>query len=525
MVTRIRDALLRTPLGTVAGVAALLAGAGAVVMSTALQQRTAARVLGPDAPLDAGAFDPADIDANNSPTLDRNPARPGNLAVTNRIDTPRFACALHVSFDGGVSWSRTRIPLPPAEEPKCFAPDLGFARDGTLHVSFVTLQGRGNVPHAVWTATSTDGGRTLSKPVKALGPLAFQVRLVVDRRAPDRVYLTWLQGRDIGFLRFSRPGNPIMSMRSDDGGTTWRPPVRVSNPARARVIAPSPALGPKGQLYVLYLDLGDDRLDYEGGHNGEGGPPYRGRYRLVLGRSIDGGRSWGESVADAGIMPIGRFVVFFPPYPSIAVDQRSGRVYAAYHDARLGDSDVWLWSLAGDGGTDWRGPVRVNDTRTRDGTTQYMPRLAVAPGGRVDVAYYDRRRDRADVANGVTLQSSDDEGRSFGPSLALSTRAFDSRIGFGGKHGLADLGSRLGLVSDDRRALAVWTDTRAGTRATNKQDLARAFVAFSAPERLSATAKDLLRYGGLALVLLGLVVLARVLTGVRVRSERVAAAR
>ena len=235
---------------------------------------------------------------------------------------------------------------------------------------------------------------------------------------------------------------------------------------------------------MLYPDLAGDTLDYEGAHNGEGGPPYGGRYRLVLGRSI-------------------------------AVDQRDGRVYAAFHDARLGDPDVWLWSLAGDGSRDWRGPVRVNDTRRGDATAQYMPRLAVAPNGRVDVAYYDRRGDEANVLNRVSLQSSDDAGRSFGPALSLSSERFDSRIGFGAKHGLPDLGSRLALMSDDRRALAVWTDTRAGTRATNKQDLARAFIAFSAPARLSPLATAALRLGAVALVLLGLAALLRARSAAR----------
>ena len=33
--------------------------------------------------------------------------------------------------------------------------------------------------------------------------------------------------------------------------------------------------------------------------------------------------------------------------------------------------------------------VRVNDNATGDATDQYLPILAVAPSGRVDVAYYD----------------------------------------------------------------------------------------------------------------------------------------
>ena len=499
------------------GLSLLVLGAGAVLVSTGYDDLPAAGVLGGDAPVNAGAGNLADIRSHNSPTLVRNPVRAGNVTISNRVDTPQFGCVLHVSFDGGAKWTQTPIPLPKGEGPKCFAPDAAFASDGTLYLSFATLKGRGNVPNAVWTARSGDGGRSISKPARAGGRLRFQVRLAVDPEDSRRIHLTWLKADDVGFLKFTETGNPIQSIRSDDGGATWHRPVRVSNPSRARAIAPVPVVGPKGELYVLYLDLGEDRLDYEGGHRGKGGAPYQGRFRLVLARSRDGGKAWAESVVDHRIKPIGRFVVLIPPYPSLAVDRRDGRIYAAFHDARLGDPDVSLWSLP-PGRTKWKGPTRVNDTATGDGSWQYMPQLAVAPNGRVDVVYYDRRSDRDGVMNHVLLQSSVDSGETFIPSTRLSSKPFDSRIGFGAKNGLPDLGSRLALLSDERRALAVWTDTRAGTRATNKQDLSRAVVAFSDPPRLSKALEYGLRYGGLVLAVLGLVTLASALLSARARS-------
>jgi len=116
-------------------------------------------------------------------------------------------------------------------------------------------------------------------------------------------------------------------------------------------------------------------------------------------------------------------------------------------------------------------PTRVDETEKRDGTSQYMPKLAV------------------------------------GPSLRLSSEAFDSRIGFGAKEGLPDLGSRLGLLSSDQQALGVWTDTRAGTPKTQKQDIARNRVVFSSSAELSRTDQQRLRYGGLGLGAVGLALL------------------
>ena len=490
--------------------ALLLLGAGALLLSFAFSASPAPEQLGPTVPVNPGATDKADIAAHNSPTVVRSPKDPRRLAIANRIDSPHYSCALHVSSDGGATWTQRPVPAPRGER-VCYAPDIAFSADGTLYMSFVTLRGLGNVPNAAWLVRSRDGGRTLERPRKVLGRLAFQVRLAADPQRPRGLYMTWLQGTGVGVYSFEAPGeNPIRAMRSDDGGVTWLASTRASSPDHGRAVSPSPAVGPNGELYVLYLDLGDDRLDYEGGHEGRGGPPYGGRWRLALARSRDRGQTWQHSTVEEALVPTERFVVFVAPFPSLAVDPRSGRLYASFEDGRLGDADVWVWSLP-KGGGGWEGPTRVNDTSRRDRTTQYRPKLAVAPDGRLDVVYYDRRADRRNVMNEVSFQSSFDHGKSYTDRLRLSDRAFNSRIGFGDERGMPEIGSRLGLVSTDSRALAVWTDTRAGTAASNKQDLGQALVAFSEPARLSDPVKYLLRFGGLLLCLAGVVVVARVL--------------
>jgi hypothetical protein len=435
----------------------------------------------------------------------RDPAAPEVLAVANRVDTPRYSCALDVSGNGGQTWSAVRIPIPAGEEPKCYAPDVTFASDGTLYMSYVTLRGAGNVPHAAWIVHSTDRGRTMSAPERLLGPLAFQVRLASDPARPRRLYLTWLQSSGTGLYRYSSPGNPIEVMRSDDGGLHWSSPARVSSPTRQRSVSPVPVVGAYGVLYVLYLDLGGDALDYEGAHGGSGGPPYAGRFSLVLGRSRDGGATWQETVVERSIVPTRRFIVFLAPFPSLAVDRRSGRIYAAYEDGRLGDPDVYVSSLAPGAGA-WSRPVRVNDTPVHDHTSQYLPALAVAPGGRLDVIYFDRRADPHNTLSAVSLQSSYDGGRTFSPHVTLSNRRFSSQVGSGSELGLPDLGSSLALDSTDSQALAAWTDTRAGTVLSNKQDITFARASFSNPASLGDTARNLLRYGGLAAVVIGLAV-------------------
>jgi hypothetical protein len=459
---------------------------------------------GASTPVDAAAAgDPGDINSNNSPTLAQNPRRRADLAVVNRIDTPRYSCALHVSHDDGAGWTPLEIPIPAGEERKCYAPDIAYAADGRLYVAYVTLKGTENRPHAVWLARSDDGGRTLSPPRRVSGPLAFQVRIATDPRRAGRLYLTWLQARTVGLFLFPGLDNRIVATRSDDGGRSFSPLTRVSSDRRVRVLAPAPAVGPGGALYVLYLDVGGDRLDYAGAHDSSGGPPYAGHFSLVLGRSTDGGRRWQESLVDDRVVPTRRFIPFLPPAPSLAVDPRDGRLYVAFEDGANQPADVHLWSLP-HGASRWSGPVRVNDTAADDRSTQYLPKLAVAPGGRLDVAYYDRRADPADHRNEVSVQSSFDAGRSFTPHAVVSDRSFDARIGAGSERGLPDIGSRLGLVSGPSGATVAWTDTRAGTIASNKQDIAVAEATVTRSGGLSASARRSLRYCAVALLLAAL---------------------
>jgi hypothetical protein len=499
------ESSLRVP-WVLAGLALVLLAVGAILISTAFNGHHESRRVGGDAPVNAGALNPLDLSSNNTPNLASNPANPANLVVASKIDSPTYSCALNVSFDGGGHWSQTQIPVPPSggHTPECYAPDASFGADGTLYVSFVTLAGRANAPHAAWLVSSRDGGQTLSPPIPTpLGADAFQLRVAADPRVPGRVYLVWMKASPpLVLYGFGSTSNPIEVVRSDNGGRNWGTPVQVSGSARTRVIAPAVAFGRHGELYVLYLDLQDDSLDYSGASGGQGGPPYSGQWQLVLARSLNRGASWTES-AVGSVAPTRRFIVYTPPFPSLAVDPGSGELYATFENARAGHSDVELWTLPA-GAKSWSQPELVNDTPASQATTEYLPKVAVAPNGRVDVVYYDRRADPTDTLNQVSLQSSYDHGKTFSRHLVLSDRPFSSRIGFGADRGLADLGGTLGLVSTPRHAMAVWADTRAGTTVTLKQDIARAVVAFNNPDRISSGLKTVLRIAAIALALLGI---------------------
>lgn len=408
--------------------------------------------------------------AQNSPMLLRNPKDANNLVVADRIDRPLRSGILHVSRDGGRTYKDVSLKLPPGDA-LGFAPEIAFDNNGRLTVAFMTVPPGEAIPNGAWVESSTDGGETLSNPTTVAGPLAFQLRLAANP-ADGRLYVTWLQAEDAAVPRdatcvpcFSRTGLPIMAKSSADGGQTWSAATRVSDQARARVGAATPAVGPDGSVYVLYQDFKDDKDDWEN----LGTPPYKGNYELVLAKSIDQGQSFSPgTVVDAELRTLERFLVFFPKYPSLAVSPK-GEVFVGWQDARNGDFDVLL-RRSSDGGSTWKGPFRVNDDPLGNGRYQYLPTVSASIEGRVDVVYYDRRDDPRNILTGAYFATSFNGGNDW-QSVPASDRLFDSRIGPGSGRRTPDAGARLGLVSEPDGAFAAWTDSREGSLDTDRQDI------------------------------------------------------
>lgn len=429
------------------------------------------------------------IDANNSPSLALNPRDPDNIVVTYRVDRPAFSAALEWSDDRGAAWRQTPLPLPEGMD-RPFAPDVAFAPDGTLYVTYVNLVGNGNVPDNLWIARSSDGGRSLSPPVRVAGRLSFQGRVVVGH--DGTVHVTWLQANEVGLFRLVGSPNPIVASRSTDGARSFSAPVPVSDPGRERVGAATPVVDSRGQLVVLYQDFKGDRRDFEFLE----GPAWPEPVALVVSRSDDGGISFSPGLElESEVVLTRRFLVFLPEFPSLAAGA-DGALYVAWSDGRNDDSDVFL-RRSGDGGRTWDPPALVNDNRAGDGTWQYLPRVDVADSGRVDVVFLDRRRDRHNVMTDAFLASSDDGGRSF-RNVRLTSKSFDSRVGpYIDSPFPVEFGSRLGIVSTTRASLAAWTDTRFGDEGSGRQD-----IVFAEARHRSTVATDWAVVTGLAVAAL-----------------------
>ena len=412
--------------------------------------------------------------ARNSPALAINPIQRTNMVIVDRVDRPDYSAGVHVTNDGGTNWRDVPLTSPPGVAGKLFAPAAAYDARGTLYVSYVILTGSGNDPDSYWVARSGDGGLSFEEPTKIAGTFTYQTSLVVAPRS-GRLYASWLQSNleaTTCLLCFAQTGLPIVVSRSDDGGRTWSPPAQVSDAGRMRVGAPALAVDPDGNPAVLYMDYGEDRWDWQ---NLPGN--YDGTFSLVSTRSADRGRTWEPGrVVDDEIVPTGRFLVYLPVTPGFTIAS-NGDMYATWADARAGDPDILLRRSTDDGRT-WSKPVQVNRGAAGDGVPQDMPSVGVAPGGRVDVVYYDRTIDPRGSRADVLLSSSSNSGKSFSKAFRLSDSQSNRKIGpEGSPHAEeADFGTRTSVASLAGGVIAAWTDTRNGTLEGGKQDIFTAQV-------------------------------------------------
>ncbi|MDQ4089354.1 MAG: glycoside hydrolase, partial [Actinomycetota bacterium] len=195
----------------------------------------------------------------------------------------------------------------------------------------------------------------------------------------------------------------------------------------------SPAFGSDGTLYVAFI-----------------GSEFLGRLRDDTPRhlsSTDQGRRWTDAVeVDPGNQRSGS------PRPHVlAADPRTGTLYTAWYSntepnnlapAYEGDLEIFF-RRSTDGGRTWGQRVVLNDDRPGK-ANQFLPGIAVAPNGRVDVAWYDGRlspKPRAGGTGGnetgfqdVYATSSTDQGVTFGPNLRITDRSIDRSVGVVEQH-------------------------------------------------------------------------------------------
>ena len=483
--------------------------------------------------LAAGAPAPAAADVRVSENI---PLRPGTDVIYGRdaiglaanprdpqhivavwADWVSLECEAGVSTNGGKTWRRTRLQAPAGfADPACTIGNhlaqqidggVAFGRGNNVYVTFATSvvrpDGTGN-GKSILVAKSTNGGRTFGTATIALaggedpdvGPDYSMPKLAVQPGAQDRIYI----GADTSG---TTTGDDAAFTTSADSGRTWSAAAIVDTAADSAIEQSGPAIG-KGAVYMAYRTRDPD-------------PQARGRFlpegTLVVAKSTDRGRTWTrKTVAGVrGFVYEGPSVAPFvtsrsfnaSTFPRLAADPKTSDVYLAYGNGGPPkipgtvsaadhfihpDMDVYF-QRSGDGGGNWSLPTRVNGNAPLlfEITQTRHPTMSVAPNGRVDVVWQDRRHwyracththaPCAEARLGDTyLRSSNNKGTSFGPERRITDRSMNNDVGFDYRFGAYwDYGPRTIPLGNDK-LLVGWMDSRDGNVETDNLGLWTATV-------------------------------------------------
>ncbi len=179
-------------------------------------------------------------------------------------------------------------------------------------------------------------------------------------------------------------------------------PLNLSNTGHA--VIPSIAVGPTGEIDVVWLDAG----------------------AILFRRSLDGGQTFSSSitVAAANLPAAGSQTA----QPQIALN--SGGVYVAWAGVNAtGGGDIFFSSVAS-GGTSWLSPpVNVsNGSGMAAGSSAPVPHMTVDPSGGVDIvwgqngAYFRRSTNGTSFTGAVQLTASTMASES--PRMAIDPRGY-----------------------------------------------------------------------------------------------------
>jgi hypothetical protein len=389
-----------------------------------------------------------------------NPTNPDHMVAASiaRIKQhPGITDFAYVTTDAGRTWKA----VPRANPHKVQQGDdvVTFTPDGVAVHAFISFAGirqaRPKRAHSgIVTSTSRDGlAWGAQVPVvelfNSVEPHEDKPWIRADHSGDSRhrgnLYVAWTKFDVYGSPRPEHKSHIYFS-RSLDGGKSFAVPHRISDrPGDARdksdtVMGACPAVGPKGEVYVVWAGPG----------------------KLLLARSNDAGVNFGKNRAiadcagwDFPIKGVGRA----NGLPSAGVDISQGKdrgsVYVCWADTRNGDPDVFLVSSR-DGGETWGKPQRVNHDAKGNGKEQWFPWLAVDPvDGSVNIAYYDRGA-RAGTLTDVTLARSVDGGRTFS-HRSLNADAYElSKLKF--------FGDYLGIDAHGGRVAVLWMHPVDGSR-------------------------------------------------------------
>lgn len=389
----------------------------------------------------------------NEIRITRNATDLLNLALVYNDGIGLPASPLGVSFtlDGGATWSDRQLSVP--RHPVMGTPDDNLALtaifdpyidsdpSGNLYAGYIANAGY-STPNGIFIERSIDKGNSWSGPttiafnLRAAGPAdpnyRYNDRPDMMADASGNVLVVWI--KDVGM---TTPASDIYFARSGPPSAT-----SISNPtgldftaASAGSVAPKTVNDhPNGTDWANVPDVvvASDGTIYVSWINVDVTNPLVKPGMLMLDQSRDGGVTFGadRQVQTITALPkwlhtsLGATDAWAGSYPVIGVSPANpAEVYMAYAAVGAGGDEGDIFFVrSSDRGVTWSAPMRVNaDVTAYD---QFHPVMTVAPNGRIDLAWYDKRNSSNDDRWDVYLASSWNGGRSFGPNVRISDQTF-----------------------------------------------------------------------------------------------------
>lgn len=365
----------------------------------------------------------ADLDGETSIAV--NPTDQRNV-LAGWISLGDQTCGYAVSFDGGLSWPVVGV-IPGIQKQsggqfdRGTDPSLVFDKDGNAYYTCLAFNffppGTGSAG-TIFVSKSTDGGVTWGAPVVAMtgedspGESVNNFedhQFITVNPVTGHIYVTQTE-----FTAFGKP--EILFARSTDGGATWLPPVRINDFGGNAFFQDSFTATGKDPS-TIYLTFGAFSNGGLSNFN-----------RIYIAKSTDGGLTFSRPQLLAEITPLP------DPLPNarwrsdnnlwVAVDRAANQIYVNYADYNAGDADIRVMRVR-DAGNRFgvQGITRVNDDPP--GSDQFFPFVTVAPGGRIDVCFQDRRYAPGNAMIFTTCAFSDNSGLSF-VNRQVTTEPFDA---------------------------------------------------------------------------------------------------
>lgn len=502
----------------------------------------------------------------SSPNFAVDPSNP-EVIVGAFAELRTRRCGLIRTTNGGETWSvidPAQSSPSPSSYPNCnsnprgtFQAQPAFGRDGNLYMALNGWDtqdgGVGGNPSIIFSKSTNLGdtwqpivardnrGKT-GEAQEADRPVTG---IAVDRKTgnADAIYIG-ASRRSPGFSGSNALPNQPIVLASTDGGKSFGEPINLAASAFAEAGARSeafksstttiatpgttttvPAAGTRAATPDQAANFGgfgpSMTVDDKGTVYAVWPATYanltpRPAGAIFVSKSTDKGKTWTTSPVTKHDFKIGSFVtVVWSPKGG-----PQGTLHAVsdgYENTDIaGYTDIYYYRST-DGGATWTERKNVTDDDPNQVFGQVYPNIAVAPDGRVDIAFFDTRNDPGTRSNDVYYTSSSDNGTTWSANMRITDRSIDRKIGVFANN--ADVNAPPGLAATKAFTVIGWDDTRNGDAIGQAQDLYSSAVQYAAVGGGTSSAAKVALAGVVGLLVVGLALLAVSMISKRNRPE------